>query len=65
MTASPRIGADSSCPALGQYCNPDLSTFPVRGCGPDEDLSSNLLKVHEGMGFRHGMSWDAGWGGKN
>lgn len=32
----------------------------TRGIGPYENLSSNLLKVHEGMGIRHGMSQGGG-----
>lgn len=30
------------------------------GSGPHGNLSSNLLKVHEGMGIRHGMSQGGG-----
>lgn len=63
MSTSPKVGTDSFCPAPGLDYNPDQSTFPwglllmlTRGFGPYENLSSKLLKTHEGIGVKRGMS---------
>ena len=56
MTAVPKMGSDSFCPAPCLDCNPDQSVVPwgllrmvCRGFGPDGNLPSNQLKVCEGL----------------
>lgn len=60
------MGSDPFCPPYLD-CNPGQSTFSrglllmlTWGSDPHGNLSSNLLKVHEGMGIRCGMSQGGG-----
>lgn len=62
VTPSPKMGSDPFCPPPYLDCNPGQSTFSrglllflTWGSGPHGNLSSNLLKVHEGIGIRSDM----------